>query len=459
MKRYFKLCYYGLVMIIPVILAGVPPDTLWTRTYGGAANDIGYSICPCLTGGYLIVGYISSVGSGPQSAYVVKIQENGNTEWTRVYGGASWDGAHYVHPTADTCYIIAGYTESFGAGGKDMYLLKLDQNGDTVWTRTYGMTLQDCAYVVCDAYDTGYLVAGYKNGPAGWIKGDLWLLKIDEDGDTLWTRTYGGTGEDYGTSLHHTLDNNYIISGINSYQSAGGKDAWLLKIDQDGDTIWTKVYGAGLEDVSYGVNITSDSGYIMTGYKNGTGSWTPGDLWLIRTDANGDSIWSREYGGTGEDFGFDVFETPDHGFIIAGETCFGAGMIDVWLVRTDADGDTCWTQTYGGASNDASLGLCLDDNGGYVIAGHTSSFGSGTADVYVIRTDTDTGVRSEQGSLLYPVVNTSTIVKGPLTLPVDKSCRVYSGLGARLDIKQLTVPGVYFIQYDELAIEKIILIK
>lgn len=455
----FKFKNLVLVLLIPIILLAIPPDTLWTRTYGGGGNDIAYSICTCIDGGYLIAGYTSSIGSGPQSAYFVRIDENGDTLWIRAYGGASWDGAHYVYETADTCYLVAGYTESFGAGGKDMYLLKLDRYGDSLWTKTYGGNLQDCAYVTCSAHDGGYIVAGYKNGPYGWVKGDLWILKINEDGDTLWTQMYGGNGDDYGISLRHTLDGNYIISGVNSHQSAGGKDLWLLKVDLTGDTIWTKTYGTALEDVGYGVNTTSDSGYIVTGYINGTGSWTAGDLWLIRTDENGDSLWSRVYGSSGEDFGFDLFETPDHGFVIAGETGFGAGLVDVWLVRTDENGDTTWTQTFGGSARDASLGMCINSDGGYVIAGHTSSFGSGNADVYVIKTGTDPGIQKEHGALLNPAVKKTLIIKGPFVLPLSTECSVYDCSGRKIHSGRLTIPGVYFIRYADDIEQKLIIVK
>jgi hypothetical protein len=436
----------------------MPPDTMWVRTYGGTNNDIGYSICVCSDGGYLAAGYTSSLGSGPQSAYIVRIDQSGDTIWTRAYGGSSWDGAHYVYATADTCYLIAGYTESYGSGGKDMYLLKLDHNGDTIWTRTYGGTLQDCAYVICDAHDGGYLAVGYRNGPSGWTKGDLWLLKLDDNGDTLWTKTYGGTGEDYGISLRHTLDGNYIISGVNTHQSAGGKDAWLLKVDTAGDTIWSRVYGGTLEDVGYGVNCTSDSGYIMTGYINGTGSWTAGDLWLIKTDANGDSIWTRVYGSNDEDFGFEVYETSDQGFIIAGETGFGAGLIDVWLVRTDENGDTAWTQTYGGYARDASLGLCMDTDGGYVLVGHTRSSGSGYADVFVIKTYPDLGIETQQGMIIRPAMHGATIVSGSIPPPVDQNCDIYDITGKQIHTLS-PAPGIYFIVHHNEPAQKIVLVK
>jgi hypothetical protein len=458
MKVHCAMSSTLIMMLIPAMVHAIPPDTIWTSTYGGIANDIGYSICACVTGGYLLAGYTSSTGSGPQSAYCVRINENGDTLWTRAYGGSSWDGAHFVHATADTCFLVAGYTESFGSGGKDMYLLKLNQLGDTIWTRTYGAGLQDCAYAICNALDGGYIVVGYKNGPSGWTKGDLWILKINENGDTLWTRMYGGTGEDYGISMHPTLDGNYIISGINSHQSAGGKDVWLLKVNTNGDTVWTKTYGGTLEDVGYGVNTTADSGYIITGYINGTGQWTAGDLWLIRTDSNGDSIWSMMCGSAGEDYGFDVYETPDHGFIIGGMTGFGAGAGDVWLVRTDMNGDTVWTRTYGGSARDAALGLCMIPDGGYALVGHSSSYGAGNADMYVIRTGPDTHVEQDEESSVVPLKHIASIVSGPLPVTYGKRVTIYNIFGQKIEPSRVS-PGIYFVLENRNTVHKIIKIK
>jgi len=458
MKSVRRHNYLILAILTPLVVQAIPPDTAWIRTYGGSNNDIGYSICACLAGGYLVAGYTSSLGSGPQSAYVVRINNAGDTVWTRAYGGTSWDGAHYVLTTPDTCFLVAGYTESFGAGGKDMYFLKLNQFGDTIWTRTYGGVLQDCAYALCIANDTGYLAVGYRNGPAAWTKGDLWLLKMDESGDTVWSKTYGGSGEDYGISLRHTLDGNYIISGVNSYQSAGGKDVWLLKVNTSGDTIWTKTYGGSLEDIGYGVNTTSDSGYIITGYINGIPPWTAGDLWLIKTNAFGDSVWTRMYGGTGEDFGFEVYETPDCGFVIAGETSFGAGQVDVWLMRTDELGDTAWTQTYGGSARDASLGFCIDNDGSYAIVGHTRSSGAGNADVYVIKTLPDMRIKVKTGRDIGHPPCCATVISGPLPLPAGSACKVYNIAGQ--EIQQMNpAPGVYFITINSVALQKIIKVR
>jgi hypothetical protein len=457
--RYKKLCFFNVIALLWIAhLSAQEPDTLWARTYGGLGNDIAYSVCETSDGCYVAVGYTSSFGSGPQDVYVIKTASNGDTLWTKTWGGGSWDGGHYVCETSDSGYIIAAYTESFGAGGKDVYLIKIDANGVEQWTKTYGTGNQDVAYSVCETADSGYIVVGYINGPSDWVKGDLWILKTDPSGDTLWTKMYGGAGEDYGVSIRETADSGYVIAGINSSVSAGGKDVWLVKIDAQGDTVWTKVYGGSLEDVGYGVNVCSDSGYIVTGYINGTGQWTAGDLWLLKTDVSGDTMWTKIYGSAGEDFAFDAFPTADGGYIMGGETGFGAGLKDVWLIKTNAIGDTVWTKTYGGTNNDVCLALSLTADGGYILAGYTFSFGVGEADFYLIKTEPDVG-SEEDGIMPYPEIkHGSTIITGPLLLPEGKKYRVFDITG-RIVIVEKIQPGVYFLEIDEKIVQKVVKVR
>ncbi len=454
MNRTFSSCC--IIATVYCLLAYGYPDTLWTRTYGGSANEVAYSVCNTHEGDFVVAGLTVTFGSGPQDVYVVKIDAYGDTLWTRVYGGSSYEAAHGVCVTSDSCYVVAGYTESFGGGAKDIYLLKLDADGVIQWTKTYGGSLQDCAYSVCETQDGGLVVVGYKNGPSGWVKGDLWILKMDSFGDTVWTKTYGGTGQDYGVSVQETSDGGFIIAGINSSESAGGKDVWLVKTDAYGDTAWTQIYGGGLEDVGYDARVTSDSGYIVTGYINGTGEWTAGDLWLLKTDATGDTAWTRVYGSAGEDFGFTVFPTHDNGYIIGGTRATNGG--DMWLLKTDALGDTVWTQKYGGAGHESSLGLVVTSDSGYVVAGHTSSFGAGAIDFYVVRTEPDLRIAEQNERTKHKQFVGSTIIRGPVALPKERDCKLFDISGREVDISHLSA-GIYFIELDNRIIQKVIKIR
>lgn len=454
MNRVVFLCC--ILLTTCCLLAYGSPDTLWTRTYGGSANEVAYAICETYNGGFIIAGLTSTFGSGPQDIYIVKIDNNGDTVWTRTIGGISFEAAHGVCETSDSCYVIAGYTESFGAGGKDVYLLKLDAEGTELWNKIYGGPQQDCSYSVCETQDGGLVVVGYRDGPSGWVKGDLWILKTDLSGDTVWTKTYGGAGQDYGVSIKETSDNGFIIAGINSFQSAGGKDVWLVKTDANGDTAWTRTYGGALEDVGYGVHMTSDNGYIVAGYIDGTGEWTAGDAWLLKMDAAGDTVWTKVYGGNGEDFGFDVFPTHDGGYIIGGTHATSGG--DMWLLKTDAAGDTVWTKDYGGAGHESCLGLVVASDSGYVMAGHTSSFGAGAIDFYVVRTEPDMGVAEETKTAASEQYEWATIISGPLILPKNKTYRVFDVSGRVVRPGKLK-PGIYFVEIDGEITRKVVKIR
>lgn len=435
------------------LLKAQPPDTLWARTYGGADIDVAYSVCETWDGCYVATGYTSSYGAGLQDAYLIKVDANGDAIWTRTFGGASMDGAHFVRETPDSGYLIAAYTETYGGGGKNVYLIKTDADGVAEHTAVYSTPLQDVAYAFCEASDSGYIFVGYKNGPSGWVKGDLWILKTDATLDTIWTKEYGATGEDYGISIHPTSDGGYIITGTTSSFGAGGKDVWLVKIEADGDTAWTKTYGGSLDDVGYGVDVTNDNGYIVAGYINGTPPWNAGDVWLLKTNSAGDTLWTKIYGGVYQDFGFDVYQTPDNGYIIAGQ-----GYEDVWLLRTNSLGDTVWTQRYGGANHDAALALYTTADGGYIIGGHTTSFGNGANDFWLIKTEPDVGVtENSHSNVKKPEFNTK-IISGQLELPGDKQYRIYDIAGRIVKGSHL-LPGIYFIETQGAIVGKVVKVQ
>jgi predicted secreted protein len=446
------LCFLLILFSFFTFLHARVPDTLWARTYGGANIDVAYSVCQTSDGGYAITGYTYSFGAGQQDAYLVKTNSTGDTMWTATFGGTGMDGTHFVREVSDG-YVLAGYTESFGGTGKNVYLIKTDTAGTAQHACTYSTSLMDVAYAFCETPDSGYIFVGYKNGPSGWVKGDLWVLRTDGELDTLWTKAYGGVGEDYGISIQPTLDSCYIISGTTSSFGAGGKDVWLVKINASGDTVWTRTYGFALEDVGYGVNTTADSGFIITGYINGTGAWTAGDLWLLKTDPAGILLWDRIYGGSGEDFGFDVYPTFDDGYAIAGRR-----DTDIWFLRTDFLGDTLGTRTYGGAGMESALALYPTSDNGYVIGGYTSSFGSGSNDFWLLKTSADVGVEDNNSFNINCDHVPATIVTGQLNLPIKGNYRMYD-ISGRIVTANKIAKGIYFVEVDGSIIHKIVKVQ
>lgn len=440
-------------IILAAPLFGQVPDTLWSRTYGGANIDIAYSVYQTSDGGYVAAGYTNSFGAGQQDAYLVKTNHMGDTVWTATFGGAAMDGAHFVREANGGGYILAGYTESYGGAGKNVYLIRTDTAGTAEYTRTYSTSLMDVAYAFCATPDGGYMFVGYKNGPSGWAKGDLWILKTDGLLDTLWTKTYGGAGEDYGVTIQPAADSGYIICGSTTSFGSGGKDAWLVKIDEDGDTMWTKTYGGALEDVAYGVSVTADGGYVISGYINGTGAWTAGDLWLVKTDHLGETLWTAVYGVIGEDYGWDVYQTADNGYITAGQ---GSG--DIWLLRTDALGDTLWTKRYGGAGAEAALALSITSDGGYIIAGYTTSFGAGSHDFWVLKIGPDVGINENAVDIVRDKNMAATIFGDHVPLQDLKQYRIYD-ISGRIVSPYRLAPGIYFMASPGKILKKIVKVR
>jgi len=382
MKQVILLTIVLGLLFVSNTVAQEQGDTLWTRTYGGSDDDRAKSVQQTTDGGYVITGWTQSFGAGGWDVYLVKTDADGDTVWTRTYGGSEDDYAYSVQQTTDGGYVIGGATTSFGAGFQDFYLVKTDPNGNALWTRTFGGGSYDRGESVQQTTDGGYIIAGHTQS-FGAGNYDFYLVKTDSLGAALWTHTYGGGDRDFGRSVQQTTDGGYIIAGYTFSFGAGYYDAYLVKTDADGDTLWTRTYGASDDDFGLSAEQTTDGGYILVG---GTSSFGAGsrDIYLVKTDANGDTLWTRTYGGSEWDQCPSVRQTTDGGYIVAGQTSsFGAGNEDVYLVKTDANGDTLWTRTYGGSESDYGESVQQTSDGGYIVAGWTGSYPM--FDFYLVR--------------------------------------------------------------------------
>jgi len=373
--------------IIPLCLAFFNVQAQgWERTYGSATGaDNGASVQQTADGGYIIAGTYSLV-PGIYDIYLIKTDAKGDTLWTKTYGGANQDNGTSIQQTNDGGYIITGYTFSFGAGLSDVYLIKTDANGDTLWTKTFGGTNDDLATSVRQTADKGYIITGWtKSFGTGLI--DVYLIKTNVNGDTLWTKTFGGINDDGGGSVQQTTDKGYIITGWTKSFGAGSDDVYLIKTDSLGDTLWTKTFGGINNEQGGSVQQTADGGFIITGTTNSFGAGFK-DVYVIKTDVNGDTLWTKTFGGIITDQGSSIQQTTDGGYIITGNTySFGSGSNDVYLIKTNVNGDTLWTKILGGISADLGRSVQQTTDGGYIITGTTISFGAGNFDVYLIKTD------------------------------------------------------------------------
>lgn len=382
----------ALLGVVPPALAQ-PPTPLWSKTYGDSDGDVGNSVQQTLDGGFIIAGQIGAVIGAIDSGdvWLLRTDADGDTLWTRRYGGPGRDEGNSVLQTADNGYIVAGYTAQIGGFDIDVWLIRTDTNGDTLWTKTYGGTSSDEARFVQQTADDGFIVVGTtRSYGAGGT--DVWLIRTDANGDTLWTRTFGGPAIDHGNAVQQTTDGGFIVAGSLFFSAIGAPDLWLIRTDANGDTLWTRTLNGRY--FPYSFDIASDvqqipgGGFIVVGRTNGPPNTTNTDVWLIRTDAGGDTLWTRQFGGTGTEIANSVQQTSDGGFVIAGYSIApGSSNIDAMLIRTAADGDSLWSITLGGSGNDQATAIRNTANGGFVLTGFAPSPGGESSDVWLARLD------------------------------------------------------------------------
>ena len=324
----------GIVSDVYLIKTDENGDSLWTKKFGGTDIEQGSSVQQTTDGGYIITGSTSSFGNGSSDVYLIKTDGNGTEQWTKTFGGTNSDQGLSVQQTTDGGYIITGDTDSLGNGLKDVYLIKTDGNGTEQWSKTFGGTDFEQGSLVQQTTDGGYIIIGStSNGGNG--SDYLYLIKTNENGDSLWTKTFGGTYFDMGHSVQQTTDGGYIITGQKGYYGNNGpsSDVYLIKTDVNGDSLWTRTFGGTNSDRGQSVQQTTDGGYIITGSTSSFGNGSS-DVYLIKTDGNGTEQWTKTFGGTNSDQGLSVQQTTDGGYIITGIKYY-----DVYLIKTDENGD------------------------------------------------------------------------------------------------------------------------
>ena len=297
-------------------------DTLWTKTYG--QNAYGFNVQQTSDGGFVVVGNQGS------NIWLLKTDSNGNILWSKDLGGKV---GRSVKQTADSGYIVLGW---IGTNNDDIYLIKTNSLGDTLWTKTYGGNDLDQAASIQLTTDGGFIISGWtRSFGAGFT--DVWLIKTDANGDTLWTKTYGGVEGDVGWHVVQTSDGGYGIAGYTSSNSAGSEDFLLIRTDSEGDTIWTRTFGGNLDDRAWSLDTTADGGFIMIGHTWSFGSGNE-DVWLIRVNSEGDLLWSKTLGDQDGERGFSIRTTDDDGYIFTGMTNGSiTNEVDLWLVKMDVD--------------------------------------------------------------------------------------------------------------------------
>lgn len=443
----------GLIFTIFIGLFGVvassfaSPYVEWVKTFGSGG---GYCVYELKDDGFIVSAIKREINKS--EIYIIRTDKNGDTLWTRTYGDT----------LISQCFVVKIRDEGFlaeGSNNNNTYLIRIDSMGNTLWTKTYcGWSYMNS---VCQTPDNGFMIAG----------GSCFVAKLDSCGDTLWTKWYWEVGEIY--VIKQTVKNGFIMVGTNQI-SGNSMEGVLARIDSSGDSLWTYNYGEPGWDVFRCGTQTSDSGFIATGYTDRNPPVGNDDIWLLRADKNGNEMWDTTFGLAIPlyDWGFWVEETFDSGFIITGRKEYSD--MDLWLIRTDKNGHRMWDTTFSGISGSLEQGFCVKQtsDSGFIVTGVKMG------NIVLIKMGKDVGI--EENKKLR-VESTELRVEGKriyleMTDARDVELRVYdlSGrerevvyegmLGAGKYTFGAKVPGagVYFIKLETgnyRTTQKLILIK
>ena len=385
--RFLSSCF--LVMISVCFLTWDLFASQWEKTIGGPDDDRGYSVQQTTDGGYIIAGYSKSSPTVFSDVYLIKIDTDGNKLWEKTFGGPCADQGNSVQQTTDGGYIIAGTFISWNLAGDcdspDVYLIKTDVSGDKMWEKTFGGPGDDRGYSVQQTADGGYIIVGYSDSFGVVNNDDVYIIKINASGDKIWEKTFGGSRPEIGYSVQQTSDGGYIIAGGTQSFGAGVQDVYLIKTDSTGNEIWYKTFGGSNPDYAESIEQTADEGYVIVGHTSSFGQSSQ-QIYLIKTDTDGNLDWSKTFGGDFFDWGYAVQQTTDGGYIITGSCQQSLGSTyNLCLIKTNDTGDIEWSNNFNGWGSAYGHSVQQTADGGYISAGRTLSLeDQNNSDVYLI---------------------------------------------------------------------------
>ncbi|HDL02785.1 MAG TPA: T9SS type A sorting domain-containing protein [candidate division Zixibacteria bacterium] len=385
MGRNRLSAFISIIIIVVVITSSVcAQEYVWSVSYGGEFNESGYEGLQTSDGGYAVLGSSYSFGAGQYDIYLLKLGIAGDTLWTKTYGGEESDQGFSIDQTGDNGLIIAGTTKSFGNGEYDVYLIRTDAAGDTLWSKCFGGTGDDQARSVRVTSDDGFIICGTTDS-YGHGYSDIYLIKTDSLGDTVWTRAYGGSGGESGYAVRETFDGGFIAIGATGSFGDGYSSLYVVRVDAYGDSLWANTYGGTGSDLGYAVEPTTDGGFLLAG---GTASFGSGytDGYLVKIDSDGNVVWQKTYGGIMDDRLYSMCTALDGTIMLTGTTeSYGSGKLDIFLIKANPVGDTIWTQTYGGSMTDYGRMIFQETGNDFIMIGESYSYSSGGSDVYVMK--------------------------------------------------------------------------
>jgi len=362
------------------------PEIEWQRTFGGVDYERSESIEQTTDGGYIIAGFTSSFGAGRGDVYLIKTDQNGKKQWEKTFGGEREEYARSVRQTSDKGYIVAGGTKSFGAGEFDIYLIKTDQNGKKQWEKTFGGEDSETAGIIQKTPQNEDFIIPGLTIPLGLRRGDIYLIKIDQNGNLIWEKTFGGGRIHRANEVSLIVKEDHLIigSGIIHLEKTRS-DYYLIKTDQNGNLIWEKTFGGEKEEILEDIKETKDGNFVL----GGTSILPERGVYLVKTDQNGNLIWEKIFRGTDPENEYDAESldiTKDDNYVVGGVTwnrrTFSGSQ--TYLIKVNSNGNLIWEKTFGGEEENFALSIKQTSDLGYIVAGFIR-FETGEEDISLVK--------------------------------------------------------------------------
>jgi len=409
MKRLYGVVFLAMFCALGLAMpaGAVAPAVEWEKVYGDTARELTYWIEEHSYNGYVVCGYTQpdSAGAVP-SAFLIRLNSNGDTLWTKTYGDTLRCVATCVRETRDGGYILAGYID-WPPADVDAWFARTDAAGDTLWTSRFDLWDDDLIYEVEETDDGGFISVGFTARVAPAVTTDVLVLRLDSDGRGDWKLICGGPGQQRGFSMCREANGDYVVAG---YTEAGTDpfDLLLLKFDgESGDSLWTKTYGdTATREIARSIRRSGD-GLIVGGAVTDV-SPDASSGFLMRTDGSGDTLWTRTFGDTSSYLYLrSVRVTPDLGYIcVAGLDTAQDGNFDYYFIKTDSGGDTLWTKTVGGDARDYPVCVTTTSDLGYAAVGYTRELTGTDFDIYLVKLGVDdAGVGPAEGEPRWRLLN------------------------------------------------------
>ena len=367
------------VVLFAAMNAACFGQVTWKRVFGAFDHDVAYDIVRTSAEEYVVVGSTGSFGNGSSDVYLFKVDSNGVRLWSKTYGAMQVDGGKALVETSDGGFVIAGSTNRNTTNGYDGLLLKVGPSGDPEWERTYGGPDWDLFNDVALTADGGLLAVGqtYSEG----VGGDAWIVRLDAAGDTLWTSHFGASGEDEANSIISTLDGGAAWTGSVNDRS----DAEVVKLDETGLIEWEIQVGGDSMEIGRDIIQTLDGGYSVVGATKSFASVV--EQYHFKLDGSGSFQWEKHWGQVNHQEGFKHVQLPTGEYAAIGKVFgFGAGGSDMFLLKSDVNGDFILGQTQGGEDDEEGFAL-IRSYAGYVLCGVTESYGAGLDDIFLVKTN------------------------------------------------------------------------